>query len=116
MISFSFLFSITSRAALFWIHCNRATWSAGKPAKTELQLPRREMIIAATSLALALSDINQPSLPTSFFYSVLVSISVSMVLSIVFHSINSPDNSPLSDSVLSVITLPYWSFQFYVSS
>ena len=44
-------------------------------------------------------DINQPSLPTPF-YSVLVSVSVFMALSTVFHSINSPDNSPLSHSVL----------------
>ena len=36
----------------------------------------------------------------SFFYSVLVSVSVFMALSIVFHSINSPENSPLSHSVL----------------
>ena len=34
------------------------------------------------------------------FYSVLVSISVSMALSTVFHSTNSPDNSPFSDPVL----------------
>ena len=40
-------------------------------------------------------DINQPSLPTPF-YSALVSVSVFMALSTVFHSINSPDNSPLS--------------------
>ena len=40
-----------------------------------------------------MADINQPSLPTPF-YSVLVSISVFMALSTVFHSINSPDNSP----------------------
>ena len=46
-------------------------------------------------------NINQPSLPSPF-YSVLVSISVFMALSTVFHSINSPDNSPLSHSVLSV--------------
>ena len=39
-------------------------------------------------------DINQPSLPTPF-YSVLVSISVFMALSPVFHSITSPENSPL---------------------
>ena len=39
-------------------------------------------------------DINQPSLPTPL-YSVLVSVSVLMALSTVFHSINSPDNSPL---------------------
>ena len=40
-------------------------------------------------------DINQPSLPTPF-YSVLVSVSVSMALSAVFHLINSPDNSAFS--------------------
>ena len=38
--------------------------------------------------------INQPSLP-SLFYLVFVSISVFMALSTVFHSIISPDNSPL---------------------
>ena len=59
-------------------------------------------------------DINQPSLPTPF-YSVLVSISIFMVLSNVFHSINSPDNSPLSHSVLPVFFLPYRSFQLYIS-
>ena len=48
-----------------------------------------------------LSDINQPSLPTPS-YSVLMSISVFMALSTVFHSINSPDNSPLFRSVLPV--------------
>ena len=51
-------------------------------------------------------DINQLSLPTPF-YSVLVSISVFMVLSTVFHSINSPDNSPLPHSPLPVLILPY---------
>ena len=55
-----------------------------------------------------------PSLPTPF-YSVLVSMSVFMALSTVFLSINSPDNSPLSHSVLPVIFLPYWSFQLYIS-
>ena len=39
----------------------------------------------------------------SFFYSVLVSVSVFMALSTVFHSINSPENSPLSHSVLPVL-------------
>ena len=43
-------------------------------------------------------------LPTSF-NSVLVSVSVVMVLSTVFHSINSPDNSPFSHSVLPVLCL-----------
>ena len=56
-----------------------------------------------------MSDTNQPSLPTPF-YSVLVSISVFMALSTVFHSICSPDNSPFSHPVL-----PYWSFHLYIS-
>ena len=54
-------------------------------------------------------NINQPSLPTPF-YSVLVSISVFMALSTVFHSINSPDNPLPSHSVFLVLFLPYWSF------
>ena len=45
------------------------------------------------------SDINQLSWSTPF-YSVLVSIFVFMALSTVFYSINSPDSSPLSHSVL----------------
>ena len=57
----------------------------------------------------------QPSLPTPF-YSVLVSDSVLMALSTLFHSINSPDNSPLSHSVLPVSFLPYWSFQLHISA
>ena len=48
-------------------------------------------------------------------YSVLVSVFVFMALSTVFHSINSPDNSPFSHSVLVVLALPYWSFQLYIS-
>ena len=59
-------------------------------------------------------DINQPSLPTPF-YSILVSISVFMALSTAFRSINSPDNSPLSRSVLPVLSLPSWSFQLHMS-
>ena len=65
-------------------------------------------------VTLYVPDINQLSLPTTF-YSVLVSISVSMALSTVFLSINSPDNSPLSHSVLLVLFLPYWSFELYIS-
>ena len=65
-------------------------------------------------VAINVFDINQPSLPTPF-HSVLVSISVFMALSTVFHSINSPDNSPLSRSVLPVSFLPNWSFQLYIS-
>ena len=55
-------------------------------------------------------DRKQPSLPTPF-YSVVVSISVFLALSTVFHSVKSPDNPPLSYSVLSGFILPYWSFQ-----
>ena len=42
-------------------------------------------------------DINQRSLPTPF-NSVLVSVSVFRAFSTVFHSMNSPDNSPFSHS------------------
>ena len=59
-------------------------------------------------------DINQQSLPSPL-YSVLVSISVFMALSTVFHFINSPDSSPLSSSVLLVLFLPYWSFELYIA-
>ena len=51
----------------------------------------------------------------SFFSSsVLVSVSVFMTLSTVFHSISSPDNSPLFHSVILVLFLPHWSFQLYI--
>ena len=53
-------------------------------------------------------------MPTTF-YSVLVSISVFVALSTVFHSKNSPDNSPRSYSVLPVLFLPDWSFQRFIS-
>ena len=59
-------------------------------------------------------DIKQSSLSTPFC-SVLVSISVFMALLAVFHSTNSPDNSPFSHSALVVLTLPYWYFQVYIS-
>ena len=45
-------------------------------------------------------------LPTPF-YSVLVSVSDFVALSTVFHSINSPNGSPLSHSVLPVSFLSY---------
>ena len=44
-----------------------------------------------------------------------VCISVFMALSTVYHSMNSPDNSPLSYSVLPILILPDWSFQPHVS-
>ena len=50
-----------------------------------------------------MSDINQPSLPTPF-YSVPVSISVFVALSIVFHSINSLYNTPFSDCSFGLIS------------
>ena len=49
-----------------------------------------------------------------FVNSVLVSLSVFMALSTVFHSVNSLDNSPFSHSVLPVLSLSYWSFQLYI--
>ena len=55
-------------------------------------------------VAVYVFDINQLSLPTRF-YSVLVSVSVSMALSTVFPFIISPDNSPFSYSVLPVLSL-----------
>ena len=58
---------------------------------------------------------HKPTEPAHSFYSALVSISVLLVLSTVFHSINYPDNSLLSHSVLPVLILPYWAFQLYVS-
>ena len=58
-------------------------------------------------------DINQLSLPTPF-YSIFVSVSIFVALSIVFHSINSPNNSLLSHSVLPVLILPYWSFSTHI--
>ena len=65
-------------------------------------------------VAIYVLDINQLSL-LILFHSVLVSISVFIALSTVFHSINSPDNPLLSHSVLPVLFLPYWSFQLYIS-
>ena len=65
-------------------------------------------------VAVYVFDINQPSLSTPS-YSFLVSVSVFMTLSTVFHSMNSPNNSPLSHSVLPVLVLPYWSFKLYIS-
>ena len=54
----------------------------------------------------------------SLFYSALVSVSVFMALSTVFHSINSPDNSSLSHSVLLTLLClicPFNSISLYES-
>ena len=61
-----------------------------------------------------MSDINKPSLPIPFHF-VLVSLYLFMALSTVFNSTNSSNNSPFSHYVLSVLSLPYWSFQLYTS-
>ena len=58
--------------------------------------------------------LHKPTELATAFYSVLVSLSVFMVLSTVFHSVNSPDNLLLSHSVLPVLFLPYWSFQLFI--
>ena len=65
-------------------------------------------------VAVYVFDVNQPNLSTRF-YSVLVSVSAFMSLSTVFHSINSPNNSPLSHSVFLVLFLPYWSLQLFIA-
>ena len=52
--------------------------------------------------------------PTELSHSFL-SMSVFMAPSTVFHSVKSPDNSPLSHYVLPVLLLPYRSFQLYIS-
>ena len=65
-------------------------------------------------VTVSVKDMNQISLPTPF-YSVLVSISVFIALSTVFHSLNSPEKSPFSHSVFPVLSPPYWSFQLYTS-
>ena len=62
-------------------------------------------------------DMNQPTCPL-LFISVLASVSIIMAftaLSIVVQSINSPNSSLLSHSVLPILFLPYWSFQLYIS-
>ena len=47
-------------------------------------------------------------------YPSLLSLSVFMALSTVFHSINSPDNSPFSYFVLPVLFLPYFVSAIYL--
>ena len=64
-------------------------------------------------VGMSMSDMSQPSLPTTF-HSVAVSVCIFMALSTVFHSINSPDNSPFSYSVLPVLSLPCCYFQLYI--
>ena len=85
--------------------------------RTFFQIPRKRGYQRAHLLVvgtLRFMSIYKPTeLAPSFFCSVLVSVSVFIALSTVFHPINSPDNSPLSLSVLLVLYLPYWSFQLH---
>ena len=71
-------------------------------------------------VAVYVFDIHQPSLLTPLKKkkkkSALVSISVFMAPSTVFYCINSPNNSPLSHSVLPVLFLTSWFIQLYISS
>ena len=53
-------------------------------------------------------DINQPSLPTPFFCSCVFFFFLFMALSTLFYSINSLDNSPVSDSNPPVLFLRHW--------
>ena len=59
-------------------------------------------------------DMNQPSLPPPFWFCSRVCFCLYSPFNCI-SSINSPDNSPLSNSVLLVLLLPYWSFQLYIS-
>ena len=56
-------------------------------------------------------DVTVTELAQSFFYSALASVSVFTAPSTVFYSMNSPDNSPFSHSVVPVLSLSHWSFQ-----
>ena len=56
-------------------------------------------IVHVVGMLRFMSDINLPSSPTPL-YSVLVSMSVFLILSTVFYSINFPGNSPFSPSGL----------------
>ena len=75
--------------------------------------PRAHFYVVGMLRFMCVFGISQPSLPTPFYYS-LVSISLFMVLSTIFHSIDSPNNSPLSRSVLPVLFLLYLSFQLFI--
>ena len=74
--------------------------------------PRAHLPVVGMS-GLCQKDIIQPSLPTLIFCSCVYFCLYG--LSTVFHSTNSPDNSPLSHSVHPVLFLPYRSFQLYTT-
>ena len=70
--------SVTFDIILYYVLCTDNRPCAGSP-------PR------GGDVEVHVFDINQPSSPTPFFM-------MFMALSTVFHSVNSPDNSPLSDT------------------
>ena len=80
---------------------------------TEMQSPRAHLYVV--EMLRFMSDINQPRLPSPFHS--VVSVSVFMALSTVFHSTSSPYNSPFSDcssgvkSALSVLSTLYFFIQ-----
>ena len=100
-----------------WQNCEICTLdSSGRTVENgfDITVSPRELTFSSWGCCVNVTDINQPSLPTSF-YSVLVSVSVFMALSTLFYFIHSPANSSLSHSVLLVLVLPYLSFQLYIS-
>ena len=93
-----FSFSLGTKVILCWVVFHSIVF--GKNEALQRTSPAGSP--RGGNVAAYVFDTNQPSFSTPFC-SVLVSISVFMALSIVFHSINSPDNSPLSHSVLPVL-------------
>ena len=97
------------------VQCQHHTAIGCNQASTRRTSPRARLhVLGMLRLNRYCLDINQPILPTPFYsvrYSDLVSVSVFTTLSSVFHSIHSPDNSPLPHSGLPVLFLPYWSLQ-----
>ena len=98
-------------AISIWNDIYAAAFSSESPAAFKWSLRAHLHMVGMFQ---CMSDINQPSLPTSFYF-VLASVSISVAHSTVFHSIDSPDNSTLSSSILLVLFLPYWSFQLSIS-
>ena len=102
----------TNKARLFFL-CRQNPLIYDLPLGPALSVPKG-LPSRGGDAAVYVFDINQTSLPTPF-YSVLVAVSVFMALSTVFHSINYPDSSPLSHSVLPVLFLPCRAFQLHIS-
>ena len=66
-------------------------------------------------VAVYVSDIIQPSLPTLFCFIQFLCLFLSLrPFQLYIHSMNSPDNSPLSYSSFPVLFLPHCSFQLYI--